>query len=51
MDKQRSVKSFTTLDEFLEHEGVRESLQNIATNEVWTWQIEEAIERAPTSRK
>ena len=38
----RSTKGFTTLDAFLESEGVRDAFQAVAIKEVLAWQIKQA---------
>jgi antitoxin HicB len=40
----RSTKGFTTLDSFLETEGVRDAFQAVAIKEVLAWQIRQAMD-------
>jgi predicted XRE-type DNA-binding protein len=47
----RSPKDFTTLDTFLDAEGVRDTFQAIAIKEVLAWQIEQAMKDQGLSRK
>ena len=47
----RSTEGFTTLDDFLTEEGVREELQSVAIKEVLAWQIEQAMKDQGISRK
>jgi antitoxin HicB len=42
--KPRTVADFTTLDEFLEVEGVRDAFQAVAIKEVLAWQLKQAME-------
>jgi antitoxin HicB len=49
--KRRSVKKFTTLDDFLSEEGTREAFQAVAVKEVLAWQIAEAMKAQGLSRK
>jgi predicted XRE-type DNA-binding protein len=41
----------STLDEFLEEEGTRETFQAVAIKEVLAWQIEQAMKAKGLSRK
>jgi DNA-binding Xre family transcriptional regulator len=47
----RSTADFTTLDDFLETEGVRDRFQAVAIKEVLAWQIGEAMKDQKMSRK
>jgi len=47
----RSTENFTTLDDFLTEEGVREEFQAVAIKEVLAWQIEQAMKDQGISRK
>jgi len=47
----RSPEGFTTLDTFLETEGVRDTFQAVAIKEVLAWQIEQAMKDQGLSRK
>jgi predicted XRE-type DNA-binding protein len=47
----RSVENFTTLDNFLEEEGVRDAFQAVAIKEVLAWQIGQAMKDQGMSRK
>jgi antitoxin HicB len=47
----RSPEGFTTLDTFLEEEGVRDTFQAVAIKEVLAWQIERAMKDQGMSRK
>lgn len=47
----RSTENFTTLDSFLEEEGVRDAFQAAAIKEVLAWQIDEAMKAQKISRK
>jgi antitoxin HicB len=49
--KPRSVKGFTTLDDFLESEGTREAFQAVAIKEVLAWQFSEAMKTQGLSRR
>src|SRR6202521_5474091 len=49
--KRRSVKKFTTLDDFLSEEGTREAFQAVAVKEVLAWQIAEAMKAQGLSPK
>jgi antitoxin HicB len=40
----RTTEGFSTLDEFLEQQGVRDAFQSIAIKEVLAWQIKQAME-------
>lgn len=42
--KPRITEGFTTLDEFLEEEGVRDVFQAVAMKEVLAWQLKQAME-------
>jgi len=42
--KPRSTGNFTTLDQFLEEEGVRDAFQAVAIKEVLAWQIKRAMQ-------
>ena len=42
--KPRITEGFTTLDEFLEEEGVRDVFQAVAIKEVLAWQLKQAME-------
>jgi predicted XRE-type DNA-binding protein len=48
--KPRSTKGFTTLDNFLEEEGVRDAFQAVAIKEVLAWQIKHAMESQKLSQ-
>ena|SRR5580700_4502353 len=41
--KPRTTEGFTTLDTFLEEEGVRDTCQAVAVKEVLAWQIQQAM--------
>ncbi len=47
----RSTEGFTTLDDFLDAEGVRDAFQAVAIKEVLAWQIEQAMKDQHMSRK
>ena len=47
----RNTEDFTTLDSFLETEGVRDAFQAVAIKEVLAWQISEAMKAQGMSRK
>jgi antitoxin HicB len=47
----RSPEGFTTLDSFLEEEGVRDAFQAVAIKEVLAWQIDEAMKAQKISKK
>ena len=47
----RSTEGFTTLDGFLEEEGVRDVFQAAAIKEVLAWQIDQAMKEQKISRK
>ena len=47
----RSTADFTTLDDFLGTEGVRDRFQAVAIKEVLAWQIGEAMKDQKMSRK
>lgn len=47
----RTADDLSTLDEFLEGEGVREAFQAVAIKEVLAWQIEQAMKAEGLSRK
>ena len=47
----RSPEGFTTLDSFLEGEGVRDAFQAAAIKEVLAWQIDQAMKDQKISRK
>jgi DNA-binding Xre family transcriptional regulator len=49
--KTRSTEGFTTLDSFLEEEGMRDVFQAAAIKEVLAWQIEQAMKAQKISRK
>jgi len=49
--RRRSIKKFTTLDDFLSEEGTREAFQAVAVKEVLAWQIAEAMKAQGLSRK
>ena len=42
--KSRTTEDFTTLDEFLEEEGMRDAFQAVAIKEVLAWQLKQAME-------
>lgn len=42
--KPRTTEGFTTLDTFLNEEGVRDAFQSVAIKEVLAWQIKQAME-------
>jgi antitoxin HicB len=42
--KLKSAANFTTLDSFLDEEGVRDAFQAVAVKEVLSWQIKNAME-------
>jgi predicted XRE-type DNA-binding protein len=48
--KKRSTEGFTTLDAFLEEEGVRDAFQAVAIKEVLSWQIRQAMESQKLSQ-
>jgi predicted XRE-type DNA-binding protein len=48
--KKRSAADFTTLDAFLEEEGVRDEFQAVAIKEVLSWQIRQAMEKQKLSQ-
>ena len=48
--RKRSTKGFTTLDDFLEEEGVRDEFQAVAIKEVLSWQIRQAMESKKLSQ-
>jgi predicted XRE-type DNA-binding protein len=48
--KTRSAEGFTTLDSFLEEEGVRDAFQAVAVKEVLSWQIKSAMESQKLSQ-
>ncbi len=41
--KSRTTEGFTTLDEFLEKEGVSDAFQAVAIKEVLAWQLKQAM--------
>ena len=47
----RSTANLTTLDSFLETEGVRDAFQAVAIKEVLAWQIDQAMKAQGMSRK
>ena len=47
----RSPEGFTTLDAFLETEGIRDAFQAVAIKEVLAWQIDQAMKAEGMSRK
>jgi len=49
--KLRSTKGLSTLDDFLQEEGTRETFQAVAIKEVLAWQILEAMKAQGLSRK
>jgi predicted XRE-type DNA-binding protein len=49
--KPRSTKGFSTLDDFLGEEGVRDAFQAVAVKEVLAFQIEEAMKAQNLSRR
>ena len=49
--KIRSTKGLSTLDDFLEEEGTRETFQAVAIKEVLAWQIAEAMKAQGLSQK
>jgi predicted XRE-type DNA-binding protein len=49
--KPRSTEGFSTLDNFLGEEGVREAFQAVAVKEVLAFQIEEAMKAQKLSRR
>jgi predicted XRE-type DNA-binding protein len=42
--KPRTTAGFTTLDSFLEEDGVRDAFQAVAVKEVLAWQIRQAMD-------
>jgi predicted XRE-type DNA-binding protein len=42
--KPRTTEGFTTLDSFLDEEGVRDAFQAVAVKEVLSWQLKQAME-------
>ena len=48
---KRSTEGLTTLDSFLEQEGVRAAFQAVAIKEVLAWQIEGEMKAQGLSRK
>lgn len=50
MSKARSPADFTTLDDVLDEDGVRERFQAVAIKEVLAWQIEQAMKAEGLSR-
>ncbi len=48
--KTRSTEGFTTLDAFLEEEGVRDEFQAVAIKEVLSWQIKQAMQKQKLSQ-
>jgi hypothetical protein len=48
--KARSTGGFTTLDAFLEEEGVRDAFQAVAIKEVLSWQIKREMEKQKLSQ-
>ncbi len=48
--KTRSTEGFTTLDAFLEEEGVRDAFQAVAIKEVLSWQIKREMEKQKLSQ-
>ena len=48
--KPRSTERFTTLDEVLDQDGIREAFQAVAIKEVLAWQIEETMKAQGLSR-
>ncbi|WP_036263146.1 helix-turn-helix domain-containing protein [Methylocapsa aurea] len=40
----RRTEGFTTLDDFLEEQGVRDAFQAVAIKEVLAWQIKQAMD-------
>jgi antitoxin HicB len=49
--KARSTEGFSTLDDFLGEEGVREAFQAVAVKEVLAFQIEQAMKAQNLSRR
>jgi len=49
--KLRSAKRFSTLDDFLDEEGTRETFQAVAIKEVLAWQLQQAMKDKKLSRK
>lgn len=49
--KPRSTEGFSTLDDFLGEEGVREAFQAVAVKEVLAFQIEQAMKAQTLSRR
>jgi antitoxin HicB len=49
--KPRSTEGFSTLDDFLDEEGVREAFQAVAIKEVLAFQIEEVMKAQKLSRR
>src|ERR1700677_4458658 len=49
--KPRSTEGFSTLDDFLGEEGVREAFQAVAVKEVLAFQIEEPMKVQKLSRR
>lgn len=50
-DETRSTEGFSTLDDFLDEEGVRETFQATAIKEVLAFQIEAAMKAQKLSRR
>jgi antitoxin HicB len=48
--KLRSAANFTTLDSFLDEEGVRDAFQAVAVKEVLSWQIKSVMESQKLSQ-
>lgn len=49
--KPRSTSDLSTLDAFLDEEGVREAFQAVAIKEVLAWRLGEAMKAQKLSRK
>lgn len=49
--KPRSAADLSTLDDFLDGEGVREAFQAVAIKEVLAWRMGEAMKAQKLSRK
>jgi hypothetical protein len=47
----RDTKDFSTLDDYLDEEGMRAALEAVVMKEVLAWRIEEAMNAQGLSRK
>jgi antitoxin HicB len=47
----RRIEGFSTLDDFLDAEGTRETFQAVAIKEVLAWEIEQAMKAQHLSRR